>query len=148
LSTGGAGPISTGTQNSVIAHRERNERRGELDATFNVAPNRSRDHGSAYDLSASVLAPTAEAAAGKYQPASAARGFAGGTAGWTPGTAVLRGKRLFVRVKCPHKIGHVCRTTAQGLLRKHRPATLKRTVRLRSGKSKLLVLRVKPKARR
>lgn len=66
----------------------------------------------------------------------------------TPGTAVLRGKKLFVRVKCPRKIGHACRTTAQGLLRKHRPATLKRTVRLRSGKSKLLVLRVKPKARK
>jgi hypothetical protein len=68
----------------------------------------------------------------------------------TPGTAVLggKGKKLFVRVKCPRKIGHVCRTTAQGLLRKKRPATLKRTVRLRSGKSKLLVLRVKPKARK
>lgn len=67
-----------------------------------------------------------------------------------PGTAVLggKGKRLFVRVKCPRKIGHVCRTTAQGLLRKHRPATRKRTVRLRSGKSKLLALRVKPKARK
>lgn len=68
----------------------------------------------------------------------------------TPGTAVLggKGKKLFVRVKCPRKIGDACRTTAQGLLRKHRPATLKRTVRLRSGKSKLLVLRVKPKARK
>lgn len=67
----------------------------------------------------------------------------------TPGTAVLGGKdkKLFVRVKCPRKIGRVCRTTAQGLLRKKRPATLKRTVRLRSGKSKLLALRVKPKAR-
>lgn len=68
----------------------------------------------------------------------------------TPGTALLggKGKKLFVRVKCPRKIGHACRTTAQGLLRKHRPATLKRTVHLRSGKSKLLVLRVKPKARK
>jgi hypothetical protein len=65
-----------------------------------------------------------------------------------PGSAVLRGKRLFVRVKCPRKIGHACRTTAQGLLRKRRPATLKRSVRLRNGKSKLLVLRVKPKARK
>lgn len=68
----------------------------------------------------------------------------------TPATAVLggKGKKLFVRVKCPRKIGHACRTTAQGLLRRHRPATLKRTVRLRSGKSKLLVLRVKPKVRK
>jgi hypothetical protein len=68
----------------------------------------------------------------------------------TPGTAVLgnKGKRLFIRVKCPRKIGHACRTTAQGLLRKRRPATARRTVHLRSGKSKLVVLRVKPKARK
>ncbi|HEU4736226.1 MAG TPA: hypothetical protein VFS48_04255 [Solirubrobacterales bacterium] len=68
----------------------------------------------------------------------------------SPGTAVLgsKGKRLFVRVKCPRKAGHACRTTAQGLLRKRRPATTKRTVRVRSGKSKLVVLRVKPKARK
>lgn len=67
----------------------------------------------------------------------------------TPATAVLNdtGKRLFVRVRCPRKIGHACRTTAQGLLRQGRPATGKRTIRLRSGKSKLVVLRVKPKAR-
>jgi hypothetical protein len=66
----------------------------------------------------------------------------------TPGTAVLRGKRLLVRVNCPRKIGHACRITAQGLLRKRRPATRKRTVHLRGGKSKLVVLRVKPKARK
>jgi hypothetical protein len=65
----------------------------------------------------------------------------------TPGTATLRGNRLFVRVRCPTKVGRVCRTTAQGLLRKHRPATAKRTVRLRSGKSRLVALRVKAKAR-
>jgi len=68
----------------------------------------------------------------------------------TPGTAVLtgNGKRLFVPVKCPRKVGHACRTTAQGLLRKRRPATTKRTVHLRSGKSRLIALRVKPKARK
>jgi hypothetical protein len=67
----------------------------------------------------------------------------------TPGTAVLNdsGKRLFVRVNCPRRIGHACRTTAQGLLNKRRPATLKQTVRLRRGKSKLVALRVKPAAR-
>jgi len=64
----------------------------------------------------------------------------------TPGTATLRGKRLLVPVKCPRRIGRACRTTAQGLLRKGRPATRKRTVHLRSGKSKLIALRVKPKA--
>jgi hypothetical protein len=65
----------------------------------------------------------------------------------TTGTATLHGKRLLVRVSCPRKVGRTCRTTAQGLLRKGRPATTKRTVRLRSGKSRLIVLRVKPKAR-
>lgn len=64
----------------------------------------------------------------------------------TPGSAALRGKRLFIRVRCPGNIGRACRTTAQGLLRKHRPATRRRTVRLRSGKSRLIGLRVKPKA--
>jgi hypothetical protein len=67
----------------------------------------------------------------------------------TPGTAVVGdgGKRLFVRVNCPRKIGHACRTTAQGLLNKRRPATLKQAVRLRRGKSKLVAMRVKPAAR-
>ena len=65
------------------------------------------------------------------------------------GAAVLsnNGKRLFVRVACPRKAGHTCRTTAQGLLRRGRPATSKRTIRLRSGKTKRIMLFVKPKAR-
>jgi hypothetical protein len=66
----------------------------------------------------------------------------------TPGTATLRGSRLFVPVRCPRKLGRNCRTTAQGMLRKRRPATVKRTVRLRSGKSRLVALRVKPAARK
>jgi hypothetical protein len=68
----------------------------------------------------------------------------------TPGTAALNsnGKRLFVRVKCPRQVGRACRTTVQGLLRKRRPATAKRTVHLRRGKSRLVMLRVKPKARK
>jgi hypothetical protein len=65
----------------------------------------------------------------------------------TPGPATLHGKRLLVRVSCPRKAGGPCRTTAQGLLRKRRPATSKRTIRLRSGKSRLLALRVKPGVR-
>jgi hypothetical protein len=68
--------------------------------------------------------------------------------GATPDTAKLDdGKRLLVRVKCPRKVGRQCRTTVQGLLKKGRPATGRRTVRLRSGKSKLVALRIKPKAR-
>jgi hypothetical protein len=66
----------------------------------------------------------------------------------TPSTATLDGKRLLVRVKCPRKVGQQCRTTVQGLLKKGRPATARRTVRLRSGKSKLVALEVKPKARK
>jgi hypothetical protein len=65
----------------------------------------------------------------------------------TPGTATLRGKRLFVRVKCPRKIERPCRTTVQGFLKKRRPATRRRTVKLRKGKSKLVALKVKPRAR-
>lgn len=68
----------------------------------------------------------------------------------TPGTAVVSngGRRLLVRVACPRKIGHSCRTTAQGLLNRRRPATLRRTVRLRPGKGKLIALRIKPRARK
>ncbi len=68
--------------------------------------------------------------------------------GATPGTATLggNGKRLFVRVKCPRKVGRTCRTSVQGLLKKGRPATKRRSVRLRSGKAKLIALPVKPKA--
>jgi hypothetical protein len=66
----------------------------------------------------------------------------------TPGAASLHGKRLLVRVKCPRKAGRQCRTTVQGLLRKGRPATQRRTLTLRSGKSKLVALKVKPKARK
>ena len=65
----------------------------------------------------------------------------------TPGTATLNGKRLLVRIKCPRKVGRQCRTTVQGLLRKGRPATARRTVRLRAGKSRQVALQVKPKAR-
>lgn len=66
-----------------------------------------------------------------------------------PGTAVLKddGKRLFVRVRCPRKVGRTCRITAQGMLKKRKPATARRTVKVRKGRSKLLMLRVKPKAR-
>jgi hypothetical protein len=69
--------------------------------------------------------------------------------GATPDTAKLDGgKRLLVRVNCPRKVGRQCRTTVQGLLKKGHPATNRRSVRLRSGKSKLIALKVKPKARK
>jgi hypothetical protein len=63
------------------------------------------------------------------------------------GTAVLKGNRLFVRVSCPKAIRSSCRVTAQGLLRKHKPVTTKRTVKVGKGKRRLAVLRVKPRFR-
>jgi hypothetical protein len=69
----------------------------------------------------------------------------------SPGTAILAGKgkgsRLLVRVRCPRKAGRACRITTQGLLKKRKPATKKRTVKVRKGKAKLVVLKVKPRAR-
>ena len=62
------------------------------------------------------------------------------------GTAVLKGKRLFVKTPCSAKIGRSCRVSIQGLLTKHKPATTKRTSKIAKGKAKQLVLKVKPKA--
>jgi hypothetical protein len=59
-----------------------------------------------------------------------------------------RAKRLLVRVSCPKPIGASCRVTAQGLLRKRKPVTAKRTVKVGSGKKRLVALKVKPKFRK
>ena len=64
------------------------------------------------------------------------------------GTAVLKGKRLFVKGACPAKVGRTCRLSLQGLLTKRKPATTKRNSRVAKGKAKTLVLKVKPKARK
>jgi len=62
------------------------------------------------------------------------------------GPAVLKkGKRIFVKAKCPAKVGRACTVTVQGLLKKGKPATSKRTAKIAKGKTKQLVLRVKPK---
>lgn len=63
------------------------------------------------------------------------------------GTAVLKGNRLFVKTPCPAKVGRSCRLSIQGLLKKHKPATTRRTSKVAKGKAKTLVLKVKPKAR-
>jgi hypothetical protein len=63
------------------------------------------------------------------------------------GTAVLKGKRLFVKTPCPAKVGRGCRVSIQGLLKKRKPATTKRTSKVAKGKTKQLVLKVKPKAK-
>ena len=58
-----------------------------------------------------------------------------------------KAKRRLVRVSCPKPIGSACPVTAQGLLRKRKPVTAKRTVKVGSGKKRLVVLKVKPKFR-
>jgi len=61
--------------------------------------------------------------------------------------ATLKGNRLLVKARCPAAIGRSCRVTLQGLLKRGRAATAKRTVKVRRGKSKRIVLKVKPKAK-
>jgi hypothetical protein len=64
-----------------------------------------------------------------------------------PTSAVLKGNRLFVKVKCPAKIGRACHISGQGLLTKRKAATTKRTVKIARGKAKQIVLKVKPAAK-
>lgn len=63
------------------------------------------------------------------------------------GPVKLKGKRLIVKARCPKKIGRACRISVLGLLKKRRPATRNRTVRIAKGKTRRLVLRVKPQAK-
>jgi hypothetical protein len=63
------------------------------------------------------------------------------------GPAVLKGKRLFVKAKCPAPVGVACRISLQGLVKKGKAATATRTSKIPMGKSKQLVLKVKPKAK-
>jgi hypothetical protein len=63
------------------------------------------------------------------------------------GTAILKGKRLFVKGKCSARIGRNCKVSLQGLLARRKPATTRRTSKVGKGKAKTLVLKVKPKAK-
>jgi hypothetical protein len=58
-----------------------------------------------------------------------------------------KARRLMVKVRCPRRIGAACRVTAQGLLKKRKAATRKRTVKVGKGKSRRVVLAVKPRFR-
>ncbi|HSS31865.1 MAG TPA: hypothetical protein VLL27_01120 [Solirubrobacterales bacterium] len=62
------------------------------------------------------------------------------------GPAILKGSKLLVKVRCPAKIGRTCKVALQGLLAKRKPATAVRRAKVRNGKTKWLVLKVKPKA--
>jgi hypothetical protein len=63
------------------------------------------------------------------------------------GPAKQKGKRLFVKVRCPKKIGRACRVSVLGLLKKRKPATTNRRVKIAKGKTKRMVLKVKPRAK-
>jgi hypothetical protein len=43
---------------------------------------------------------------------------------------MLKGKLIFVKARCPAKVGRTCRITLQGLLKKRMPATTKRTAKV------------------
>jgi hypothetical protein len=62
------------------------------------------------------------------------------------GPAVLKGSRLTVKVRCPKKVGATCKVALRGLLKKRKPATSVRKAKIRKGKTKRVVLKVKPKA--
>lgn len=63
----------------------------------------------------------------------------------TTAPVVLRGKRLFVKVNCPRRVGRACVIVAQGMLNRRRAATVKRRVKVGKGKGRQIVLRVKPR---
>ena len=60
--------------------------------------------------------------------------------------AVLKGRRLFVKARCPAAVGRACRISLQGLLKRKKPATGTRSAKVGQGKTKRFVLKVKPKA--
>ncbi len=64
------------------------------------------------------------------------------------GSAAIKGNRVFVKAKCPVKVGTACKVTVQGLLSKGKPATTPRTAKIAMGKSRQLVLKVKPKLKK
>lgn len=63
------------------------------------------------------------------------------------GPARLKGRRLSVKARCPAKIGRACRISVLGLLSKRKPATAPRRVKVAKGKTKRVVLRLKPRAK-
>lgn len=63
------------------------------------------------------------------------------------GPATLKGQRLSVKARCPAKIGRSCRISVLGLLSKRKPATAPRRVKIAKGKTKRVVLKLKPRAK-
>jgi hypothetical protein len=63
------------------------------------------------------------------------------------GPAQMKGKRLFVKARCPRAVGRACRIAVRGLLSRRKPATAQRRVKVPAGKAKRVALRVKPRAK-
>jgi hypothetical protein len=62
------------------------------------------------------------------------------------GPAVLKGNKLTVKAKCPPKLKATCTLAITGMLSKKKPATAARKAKVKKGKRKSFVLKVKPAA--
>jgi hypothetical protein len=62
------------------------------------------------------------------------------------GSATLKGNRLSVKATCPKAIGATCNLSVQGMLTRKKVATTQRRDKVKSGKTRMFVLRVKPAA--
>jgi hypothetical protein len=62
------------------------------------------------------------------------------------GPAVLKGNKLTVKAKCPAKLKATCTLGITGMLSKKKPATAARRAKVKKGKTKSFVLKVKPAA--
>jgi hypothetical protein len=63
------------------------------------------------------------------------------------GPATLKGNRLSVKATCPKKIGATCNLSVQAMLTRKKVASTQRRDKVKSGKSRMFVLRVKPAAK-
>jgi hypothetical protein len=62
------------------------------------------------------------------------------------GPAVLKGSKLTVKAKCPAKLKATCTLGITGMLSKKKAATTQRKAKVKKGKTKSFVLKVKPAA--
>ena len=63
------------------------------------------------------------------------------------GPAVLKGNRVTVKATCPKKVGATCNLAVQGMLAREKAATTQRRDKVKPGKTRSFVLRVKPAAK-
>jgi hypothetical protein len=63
------------------------------------------------------------------------------------GPATLHGSKLSVKATCPKKIGATCNLSVQGMLTRKKVASTQRRDKVKSGKTRMFALRVKPAAR-